>query len=138
MVHILDVCFSKHINVASSCFDGQWLKLANRDKNNKPLTKIQLQRNVWDLATKTSRNNIVSDLVKQNIVQNKDKDLIIERKAGGAILISCAVLANMMNSYVKALKRKDHGRVDKQQDESPGEMTNINIANNTESLPDEL
>jgi hypothetical protein len=37
--HILYVCASRDINGACSCFDGQWLKLANIDKNDKPLTK---------------------------------------------------------------------------------------------------
>ena len=49
---ILNNCFQKGINVVCSCFDGQWLKLATRDATVRPLTLIQLQRYVYEEASK--------------------------------------------------------------------------------------
>lgn len=49
---VLQACYEKNLRVVASSFDGQWAKLATRDKKGKPLTEIQLQRDVYGDASK--------------------------------------------------------------------------------------
>ena len=64
--HILNECREKGIEVVCSCFDGQWIKLATRDLNNRPLTLLQLQRDVYDTACKEKRTVIVKKLIRES------------------------------------------------------------------------
>ncbi|XP_062569232.1 uncharacterized protein LOC134231307 [Saccostrea cucullata] len=57
--HVLQACHEKKLQVIASCFDGQWAKLRTRDKKGKPLTLMQLQRDVYEEATKMTRDAIV-------------------------------------------------------------------------------
>lgn len=52
---VLKFCTEKEMNIVCMAFDGQWLKLIVRDADGKPLTLLQLQRDVYDDACKATK-----------------------------------------------------------------------------------
>ena len=44
--------------------------MATRNDQNKPLTLLQLQGDVWDIAKKTSRDTISNTFATKSIVEN--------------------------------------------------------------------
>ena len=57
---VMQALHDKEISVVCSTFDGQWNKLASRDQEGRPLTLIQLQRDVATIATKRSKPELIS------------------------------------------------------------------------------
>ena len=102
---VLKACYEKGINVICTCFDGQWIKLATRDKQDRAITMIQLQRDVYTKACKAKRDVIVNELQKVQIVQNIDSELIIDR-SGYMLSISCPTLRRMLLSAKHCVKQK--------------------------------
>ncbi|KAH3739771.1 hypothetical protein DPMN_046458 [Dreissena polymorpha] len=45
--HVLNEFAKKCIHIPAISFDGLWHNLSVRDATNRPLTKLQLQKNVW-------------------------------------------------------------------------------------------
>lgn len=109
--HVLQRCYEKNIDVVCSTFDGQWLGLATRDEANKPLTLLQLQRDVYEQSSKTSRQKIVSEL-------QEPFDSLLEKKYvrdGKAIIISSLILRKIMKSahhkvscHIKSADERNH------------------------------
>ena len=98
---ILQKCYDKGIDVACSCFDGQWLKMATRSRDDKPLTLLQLQRDVWDKSKKESRDTIISYISKTNIIKNIDSDIILRKDEIRVITVSCSLLQKVLMAIAK-------------------------------------
>ena len=56
---VLDACHSRGIQVACSTFDGQWLPMATKSAKGKPLTLMQLSRDIWRDVVGFTRAEIV-------------------------------------------------------------------------------
>ena len=56
---ILKSCSEQQIRVLGLSFDGQWINLITKDRRGKPLTLLQLQRDVWQKAQKTKKSDII-------------------------------------------------------------------------------
>ena len=57
---VLQACHDGGIHVACTAFDGQFIKLALRDLNDRPLTLAQLQKDVYSEAKANSRATMCS------------------------------------------------------------------------------
>ncbi|CAC5366708.1 unnamed protein product [Mytilus coruscus] len=66
--HILEECNARGIDIVCTCFDGQWIKLATRDVDERPLTLLQLQRDVYETASKEKRNTILKHLSENQLL----------------------------------------------------------------------
>lgn len=93
---ILQHCHNNGIKVLCSCFDGQWIKLATRDENDKPLTLLQLQKDVWVEAGKLSRESIISNFTRKPIVRNVEKDILVYKKVNGELSVSCPLYGKLV------------------------------------------
>ena len=60
--NVQQILHEKGLSVVCSTFDGQWNTLATRDGNGRPLTLVQLQRDVAGLVTKLTKAEIISFL----------------------------------------------------------------------------
>ena len=52
-------CNRKGLHVPAVSFDGQWHNMAVRSLQKKPLTMLQLQKDVWRESEKTQKSEIV-------------------------------------------------------------------------------
>ena len=66
---VLKECKDNEIHVPLIAFDGQWYHLLGRDGDGKPLTQLQVQKDVWTDITKLSKKAIVDKLVELNTVR---------------------------------------------------------------------
>ena len=68
MNDVLQACYDHGIHIACTCFDGQWIKLANRSSTNKPLTLIQLRRDIWENNWAKSKDELVETLAEMPMI----------------------------------------------------------------------
>ncbi len=59
---VLDACRSRNIHVACTTFDGAFLNLATRGRDDQPLTLIQLALSLWKEVCKLSREELINIL----------------------------------------------------------------------------
>ncbi|XP_071133796.1 uncharacterized protein [Mytilus edulis] len=107
---VLRMCHEKKINVVASCFDGQWAKLSTRDKNDKPLTIMQLQRDVYSEASKLTRDAIVKKLLSESILPAEQIFSITEKTEEG-LKVSSPMLKRITLSLRHKLKQKKRSSV---------------------------
>jgi hypothetical protein len=86
--------FGLHVPVVS--YDGQWWTLAVRSKHGEPLTALQLQKDIYNLAKKQSKAEILRTIKTTNIVsaasfENLISQVEITRKCGTVIVVHKAV-----------------------------------------------
>ena len=101
---VLQSCHSSGLDIVCSCFDGQWVKVATRDGKDKPLTLLQLQRDVYDESCKMSRNTIINEMLTTRIVDSEGYR--VERNASGVIVVSCSLFYKMLESARNAQTKK--------------------------------
>lgn len=94
--YVLEKLSERGIRVCSFSTDGQWINLMVRDANCKPLTPLQLQKDVWTKVQKISKQ----ELVKQFGGLNKEKDEHAD------ILSNISVSRNDRNGLI--VESKDH------------------------------
>ncbi|CAC5400819.1 unnamed protein product [Mytilus coruscus] len=82
--HILEECNARGIDIVCTCFDGQWIKLATRDVDERPLTLLQLQRDVYETASKEKRNTILKHLSEKPIADDLENDVCAIRNEKGS------------------------------------------------------
>ena len=63
---VLDTCKQAKIHVPAISFDGQWHNIAVRDVNEKPLTMLQLQKDVWKRVEKMPKRDILKSIFEMN------------------------------------------------------------------------
>ena len=56
---VLQVCYETGLYCPVISFDGQWYLIAIRDNNDKPLTMLQLQKDVFQEAKKISQSRLL-------------------------------------------------------------------------------
>lgn len=81
-------CHTAGVHIPCSSFDGQWHNLAVRDKDGKPLTMLQLQKDVWQENCKLQKSEIIKWLCAQNctVKLSKSENGAIFLTNGGTIL----------------------------------------------------
>lgn len=67
--HVVQVCMQKGLYIPVCSFDGQWYRMAVRDRNEKPLTLLQLQRDVYLSAKSMSKTELVNFFYALNTVK---------------------------------------------------------------------
>ena len=70
LFHVVDECEKRNLHVPIISFDGQWYQVLVRDSNGYPPTKLQLQKDVFAEAKKTSKSEIINYIVFANMIQN--------------------------------------------------------------------
>lgn len=107
--YVLQAGHDENLDVICSCFDGQWIRLATRDENNRPLTILQLQRDVEEKAKKFSRSAIIKDIVTTPVIKDMEDDIFIERdEQSCAVYVSCTTLRRMvLSATTSSVKFKD-------------------------------
>ena len=113
--HVLLACHQKGMYVPVASFDGQWYRLAVRDANDNPLTKLQLQKDVWKSAQKCSKQEILRNissfgLTKPESLSNADESHEVYRVKRTQGMITIERNGDMMlrpfstsENFVKAL-----------------------------------
>ena len=66
---VLKECSVRGLYVPVCSFDGQWCRLVIRDKESKPLTVLQLQKDVFSEAKKLSKAEIVKKISECNVIK---------------------------------------------------------------------
>ncbi|KAH3697092.1 hypothetical protein DPMN_084577 [Dreissena polymorpha] len=61
-----DRCYEQTIHIPCSSFDGQWHGIVVRTKTGQPLTKLQLQKDVWKNVIDMSKSEIISTIKQIN------------------------------------------------------------------------
>ena len=97
--YVLSKLSEKGIRVCSFSTDGQWINLMVRDASGKPLTLLQLQKDVWSKVQKISKPDLVkligglnkvkygnNDILSHISVSRADKHGIIVESKGRAFL----------------------------------------------------
>lgn len=77
---------AENIPVLCFCVDGQWSKLCFRDEEDKPLTRLGLQKDTWSLVKKKSKRGCLKLLHKGTAVSLADLDLLrIQKREGNNV-----------------------------------------------------
>ncbi|KAH3864844.1 hypothetical protein DPMN_027873 [Dreissena polymorpha] len=59
--HVMNECKKAGIHIPAVSFDGQWHVLSVRDDNDKPLTVLQLHKDVWREVEKKKKLDILKE-----------------------------------------------------------------------------
>ncbi|XP_053397710.1 uncharacterized protein LOC128556471 [Mercenaria mercenaria] len=90
---VLNECKKAGLEIPLLAFDGQWYQIMVRDGESQPLTKLQLQKDVWNEVTKMKKKDIVDKLIHVN-KPNMQADLkpkegiMIERRKNEIVVTS--------------------------------------------------
>jgi hypothetical protein len=68
--HVGDECEKRNLHMPIISLVGQWYRVLVRDSNGYPLTKLQLQKDVFVEAKKTSQSEIINYIMSANMIQN--------------------------------------------------------------------
>lgn len=124
---VLQACHDKGITIDCSCFDGQWLRLAVRDEQDRPLTLLQLQKDTFEAAKKATRDEIWTVFSESSLVNDIDSDLSVS-KSRGSLHVTCPLYRKLLD----ALKRKNINEPLSQPDD-----TTVEVNDRISCLPDE-
>ena len=69
---VLHECYTRGLYVPVISFDGQWYNIAIRDRHGKPLTMLQLQKDVYSEAKVESKQALLARLYQSNVVHVSD------------------------------------------------------------------
>ena len=59
---VLKACVDKNIHVVGMSFDGQWVGLLSRSADGKPLTQLQLQKDIWGHVKSIEKCNLLTTI----------------------------------------------------------------------------
>ena len=114
--YVLENCKERGIEIPLLAFDGQWYSLLVRDDYGNPLTKLQLQKDVWTEVNRLKRDIIVNSLKEVNKVEifmetGNHKGIIIDRTETGISVSSTdhafrTVVTNRDPKHWKDSKKK--------------------------------
>ena len=90
---VLQACHDHHIHVACTCFDGQWIGLANRSATKQPLTLLQLRRDIWENVKKATKEELLQQLIQ---VQPNNS---VSTKGTYGMVVSCDILRRFYACY---------------------------------------
>ena len=91
--YVLEKCVEHGLKVPLLAFDDQWYNLMVRDKDHQPLTKLQLQKDVWTKVAKMKNNKIVEAMKTINKVKivsptYEIEGIYLEKDSSGLIAVS--------------------------------------------------
>ena len=66
--YVISECEQKELSICVTSADGQWHKYGVRDSDNEPLTKYQLQRDIYGKVKRQQKNDILKSLKDINKV----------------------------------------------------------------------
>ena len=69
---VLQVCYENGMYCPVVSFDGQWYLIAIRDNNDRPLTVLQLQKDVFQEAKNQSKSALTKHMFNTNVVEVSD------------------------------------------------------------------
>lgn len=110
--HILEECNARGIDIVCTCFDGQWIKLATRDVDERPLTVLQLQRDVYETASKEKRNTILKHLSKKPIADDLENDVCAIRNESGGLNVTSELLRKVFQAIHYTTKSQNETKCD--------------------------
>ncbi|CAG2203306.1 unnamed protein product [Mytilus edulis] len=121
-------CHTAGVHIPCSSFDGQWHNLAVRDKDGKPLTMLQLQKDVWQENCRLQKNEIIKWLCAQNCTVK------LSKSENGAIF-----LTNGGTSLPILSKRALQTRIEKRENENQQSKEDDNqIIPQSECIPEQI
>ena len=86
--HCKRACEEKGLDVVAIASDGEFIPLMVRDRENKPLTMLQLSKDVWNDACKLKKGQLIKHLKTLNtqhtIVRDESGKLTLESVDGGS------------------------------------------------------
>ena len=98
---ILQACHEKGLHIACTCFDGQWLPLANRSSSGKALTLLQLQRNVWSEVKALQKQDLAS-MVQNTLIT----DTIVAKSVNSSALNASSKTMLRFQSFLRVGSRQ--------------------------------
>ena len=76
---VLQECYVLGLYIPVISFDAKWFSLAIRDSHGKPLTMLQLQKDVYTEAKHKSKNDIVKSMLNANKLNASEFRNVIEK-----------------------------------------------------------
>ena len=76
MENIICECYDRDIAVKALSTDGQFYRLAVRDKEDKPLTLLQLVKDTWEKVKKVSKAEQVQQLMEMNFERQESYEAL--------------------------------------------------------------
>ncbi|KAH3717370.1 hypothetical protein DPMN_060156 [Dreissena polymorpha] len=119
--HVMNECKKAGIHIPAVSFDGQWHVLSVRDDNDKPLTVLQLQKDVWREVEKKKKLDILKELKDLN--KNPQWDVLKNNRS--------EIIGYNLTSRSSASLPKISQRVTKQRLSEQQKKTNNNSDNTT-------
>ena len=97
---VLSHCKKRGLYVPVVSFDGQWCKLAVRDRDENPLTVLQLQKTVFAGVRRLSKGEIIKSVSESNVVTIKENATMTDL----AELVDIEITEKPRRIYVRPLK----------------------------------
>lgn len=73
---VLNECYTRGLYVPVISFDGQWYNIAVRDRNDAPLTLLQLQKDIYNEAKQESKQALLALMHRSNSIQSSDLQIL--------------------------------------------------------------
>lgn len=78
---------ANNITVVAQCFDGEWAQVGLRDKNDKPLTMYELQRDTWNMFSDMSMAKAISFVTDKTLVTFQDHKAMLRSYNEGDFVV---------------------------------------------------
>ena len=65
---VLDICKDRNVRILSECSDGQFRKLVCRSEDDKPLTWLMWQKDLWTNTMKMTKREMLNKLNEVSLV----------------------------------------------------------------------
>ncbi|XP_053383231.1 uncharacterized protein LOC123562931 [Mercenaria mercenaria] len=144
--YVLRECWSKGLYIPICSFDGQWFRMAVRDRNEKPLTVLQLQKDVYADVKRMSKGQIIKSISELNLVQLQSdavpEDIIEIRREGTKVILANgnkSAMIVMTPTLIQLLKRSFDAEESKPDENEPDNvMTDVVISALPEKYVNEI
>ena len=122
---VINACESQNLTIRVIATDGQWHKFGVRDLENKPLTKLQLQKDLWNRVRSETKSTLLSKIRNMQLIPQECHmaHVSFQRQYGKIIvfghktdsnkpIITCQIVKLMTNWDAKKQEEadKDNGR----------------------------
>ncbi|MEW8542406.1 MAG: YqaJ viral recombinase family protein, partial [Candidatus Thiodiazotropha sp.] len=141
MEYVLFECHKRGLYVPVCSCDGQWHRVAVRDRHDNPLTLLQLQKDIWKYVRSLDKGVIMNEIGDLNIVPQVEsfvelnQYIDIEIMDSGAIVVNCLkerkklnvsqnVIALIVNENKNKVKKK------RQKSSTPEDSVSNDITDN--------
>jgi hypothetical protein len=139
--HVLDECAKAGLYVPVCSFDGQWYRLAVRDQNDFPLTRLQLQKDIFHQVKRMSTSDITNKVCNMNVVNEDTVCEMVEvlKTANGLVVGSKQIdLLTVSPNIIHMIKTWKQGKLNKGVQNNEQTTLNEDAENTLSSLPIEV